>query len=70
MGAITSREATANSFNSINVRKGKIMVKFTRYLDAWGFCTKHNLSMTAINKTGYSEYTVFVDDKYVVAQSC
>lgn len=43
------------------------MNTFTRYLDAWRFCVQHNLSIAAIEKTGYSKYTVFIDDKYLIS---
>lgn len=42
------------------------MHKFTRYLDAWAFCRKHNLSMAAISRTGQWEFIVMVQDTYVV----
>lgn len=45
------------------------MKTFTRYLDAARFCREHNLSIAAIERTGHWKYTVFVDEKYTVAQT-
>ncbi len=45
------------------------MKTFTRYLDAWAFCRAHGLSMAAIQKTGQWEYTVFVDDVFIIGNN-
>lgn len=42
------------------------MKKFTSYLSAVRFCRSHNLSIAAINKTGYSQWVVAFDDAYIV----
>lgn len=44
------------------------METFTRYLDAVRFCNKHNLSIAAIQKTGWYKFTVFVGDMFIVGQ--
>lgn len=45
------------------------MRKFSRYLDAAKFARKHNISLAAIQKTGWYEWTVFVADDYIVSNN-